>query len=79
MLRRLAALSLLCAWLAGHVLAAGAAPAAPIEPLLAAMRLTPLVGQAPAALALERLADGKQVTLASLRGRPVILYFWATW
>ena len=32
-----------------------------------------------AALALERLADGKVVALSSLRGRPVLVYFWATW
>ena len=50
-----------------------------VEDLAAALNLAPLYGAAPAPLALERLADGKVVALASLRGRPVLVYFWATW
>jgi hypothetical protein len=30
-------------------------------------------------LALERLEDGRTVSLADVRGRPALLYFWATW
>ena len=45
----------------------------------AALNLVPLYGTAPPPLALERLADGKTVALTSLRGRPVLVYFWATW
>ncbi|HEX3177697.1 MAG TPA: hypothetical protein VHZ49_13535 [Methylomirabilota bacterium] len=33
----------------------------------------------PPPLALRRLDDGRTLTLQQLRGRPVLLYFWATW
>jgi hypothetical protein len=46
--------------------------------LLEGLRLIP-VGTAPPALALKRLDDGRTLTLTDLRGRPVLLYFWATW
>ena len=46
--------------------------------LLEGLRLIP-VGTAPPALALKRLDDARTLTLTDLRGRPVLLYFWATW
>ena len=49
-----------------------------LEDLLMDLELLPLDGQAPKAFALDDL-DGKRVTLADLRGRPALLYFWATW
>lgn len=46
--------------------------------LLDGLRLMP-VATAPPPLALKRLDNGRTQTLADLRGRPVLLYFWATW
>jgi hypothetical protein len=46
--------------------------------LVQALNLTP-VAAAPPALALQRLEDGRTLRLEQLRGRPVLLYFWATW
>lgn len=47
--------------------------------LLDGLRLTPPVATAPPPLALKRLDNGRTQTLSDLRGRPVLLYFWATW
>jgi hypothetical protein len=57
------------------------APAADkvLDDLILDLQLVPLDGQTPAPFELERLSDGKKVTLAQHRGRPVMLYFWATW
>jgi hypothetical protein len=59
-----------------------AAPAAAdkvLEELLFDLQLVPMTGQMPPPFELERLGDGKKVSLAEHRGRPVMLYFWATW
>ncbi|HEV8585099.1 MAG TPA: hypothetical protein VGT02_09025 [Methylomirabilota bacterium] len=61
------------------LVAAAPAAAATLEEIVAGLNLAPLRGGAPPGLALERLADGKRVTLSALRGRPVLVYVWATW
>lgn len=64
-------------------LTALAAPAAAadkiLDDLLFDLQLVPMSGQVPPPFELERLGDGKKVSLAEHRGRPVMLYFWATW
>ena len=50
-----------------------------LDELLFDLQLIPLDGQPPPAFELERFGDGKKVTLAEHRGRPVFLYFWASW
>ena len=50
-----------------------------LDDLLFDLQLVPLEGQLPPAFELERYSDGKKVSLAEHRGRPVMLYFWATW
>jgi hypothetical protein len=47
--------------------------------LFEGLRLTTPVAAAPPPLALKRLDNGRTQTLSDLRGRPVLLYFWATW
>jgi len=71
-------LSMLVLALGGAGAPAGAADKA-LDDALFDLQLIPLDGQMPPPFALERLADGKPVTLAEHRGRPVMLYFWATW
>jgi hypothetical protein len=67
------------------LLAGALAPPAPgagkeaLEDLLFDFQLVPLDGRAPAPFTLERYTDRRPVSLAELRGRPVLLYFWATW
>ena len=56
----------------------GAASAADLEDLLLDLQIIPLDGQAPPAFTLESL-DGKKVSLSDYRGKPVLLYFWASW
>ena len=55
------------------------AAGATVDELAGALNLVSLHGAAPPSLSLERLADGKTVALSSLQGRPVLVYFWATW
>ena len=47
--------------------------------LLEGLRLNLPVATTPPPLALKRLDSGRTLTLRELRGRPVLLYFWATW
>jgi len=54
------------------------AQAADVEDLLFDLQVIPLLGQDPPAFRLESL-DGKKVSLDEYRGKPVFLYFWATW
>lgn len=61
------------------VLVVTSATGATLDDLVAGLNLVPLHGAAPPPLALERLADGKIVALPFLRGRPILVYFWATW
>jgi hypothetical protein len=63
---------------AGRPEPAATAPDKAIEDALFELQLIPVEGT-PAPFALERLGDGKKVTLEEHRGRPVMLYFWATW
>ncbi len=72
------ALALLILLMAGMTTPAAAASKA-LDDLLFDLQLVPLAGQTPPAFELERLSDGKKITLAEHRGQPVMLYFWATW
>ena len=40
---------------------------------------SPLIGNAAPRFALKNVGDGGTIDLASFRGRPVVLNFWATW
>jgi hypothetical protein len=62
------------------VVAAVAGPAAAdaLDDLLFDLQLVPLAGRTPAPFSLEALHGGT-MTLAGLKGRPVLLYFWASW
>ena len=57
----------------------GAAAGAGLEETLARLGMVPMDGRTPPAFALERLDGGRRTTLAEQRGRPVLLYFWASW
>jgi cytochrome c biogenesis protein CcmG/thiol:disulfide interchange protein DsbE len=59
-------------WLAPSSLAAD------LDTLLRDFRATP-IGLKPAPAFTLKTLDGKTATLADQRGRPVLLYFWATW
>ena len=50
----------------------------PVHELLTALRLLPLDGQTPGLFTVETL-HGAKLALADLHGRPVLLYFWASW
>lgn len=49
-----------------------------VEDLLWDLQIVPLDGRDAPAFTLENLAHSK-VSLADFRGKPVLLYFWATW
>ena len=59
-------------WLAPSSLAAD------LDTLLKDFRATPIGLKTAPAFSLKTV-DGKAATLADQRGRPVLLYFWATW
>lgn len=63
--------------LAGSLLAVGS-PAADLEALMKEFRVAPSELKPAPAFSLKAL-DGKVTALADHRGRPVLLYFWATW
>jgi cytochrome oxidase Cu insertion factor (SCO1/SenC/PrrC family) len=46
-----------------------------LDKLLSELQITPLGDQAPPPFTLESI-DGKRVSLAGLRGRAALLYFW---
>jgi cytochrome oxidase Cu insertion factor (SCO1/SenC/PrrC family) len=75
---RVALASLLLLLVAGPTWPVAAADK-PLDTLLSDLQLAPLGGQVPPPFELEQFADGKKVALAQHRGRPVLLYFWATW
>ncbi len=52
--------------------------AADVDALMREFRMTP-VGLTPAPGFSLTTLDGKTAALADHRGRPVLLYFWATW
>ena len=64
--------------LACFALAPGSSGATDVEDLLWDLQFVPLDAQAAPGFTLENLA-GKKVSLGDFRGRPVFLYFWATW
>jgi cytochrome oxidase Cu insertion factor (SCO1/SenC/PrrC family) len=60
------------------LLAAAPVSADTVADLLFELGFVPLDGRPPPAFTLAGL-DGRPVSLAQLRGRVVLLYFWATW
>jgi cytochrome c biogenesis protein CcmG/thiol:disulfide interchange protein DsbE len=52
--------------------------AADLEALMQAFRVAP-GGLKPAPAFSLKSLEGRTMTLADLRGRPVLVYFWATW
>ena len=62
------------------MLAAAAAAHADLgRDLLEGLRLNLPMATAAPPLALKRVDTGRTLALRDLRGRPVLLYFWATW
>ncbi|MGH7279158.1 MAG: peroxiredoxin family protein [Candidatus Rokuibacteriota bacterium] len=49
-----------------------------LDDLLFDLQLIPLEGRTPPPFTLPTV-DGRRVSLADFGGRPVLLYFWATW
>ena len=54
------------------------APAVTLDDLLFDLQFVPLDGRPAPAFTLSTL-DGKDVSLAELKGSVVLLYFWASW
>ena len=59
---------------------AGTSVAAPraLDDLMMDLAIAPLDPKVPPALAATSL-DGRRVTLADVKGKAVLVYFWATW
>ena len=70
--------SVLAAPLLALLLAAAPVAADSVDDLLFDLQMIPLDGQAAHDFTLPGLAGGP-VTLSELKGRVVLLYFWATW
>ena len=51
----------------------------PLDDLMMDLNIAPLDPQAPPALSVTALEGGGRLTLADLKGRAVLVYFWATW
>jgi hypothetical protein len=76
-------LALFALWISGDRIPVPSGPPGPggdgaLGARLRALDLIPLDGGAAATFTLPTLA-GQQVSLADFEGRPVLLYFWATW
>jgi thiol-disulfide isomerase/thioredoxin len=70
--------SLLAALLAACLAGAAPAGAADLDRYLRELQLVALPAERPPAFALPKL-DGGTTSLASLQGKVVLVYFWATW
>ncbi len=64
--------------LAASLCVSSGARAADLEDLLFDLQLIPLSGETAPAFRLESLV-GKKASLSDYRGKPVFLYFWASW
>jgi hypothetical protein len=58
---------------------ANAGDAGTLDALMTDLRIAPLEPVAPPALTVTTLEGGGRVSLADLKGRAVLVYFWATW
>jgi cytochrome oxidase Cu insertion factor (SCO1/SenC/PrrC family) len=78
------AMALLALWLGGGLIPVPPGPpssggsAGDLRAHFRALDIVPLDGAKAATFALPTLA-GQRVSLADFEGRPVLLYFWATW
>jgi cytochrome oxidase Cu insertion factor (SCO1/SenC/PrrC family) len=72
------AVTMLQALLLGVLLAATPPSDEELEERLWDLYIVPLNAESAPAFTLASLS-GKQVSLSDFRGRPVLLYFWATW